>query len=154
MARYELLVSLHILAVAVWVGSATIYLILHQYLHAKVSRAEMFAVLHHTDRVAPFVFLPSIILTLTAGILLVVTEEAWSFSDLWVSLGLGGLLTAFVLGFISGVPMAASLARLEGSVGLEAPEVTEASRRILLVSYVELVVLVSVVAVMVWKPGS
>ncbi len=118
MTSYEVLVTLHVLSAMVWVGSAAIYLVLHQYLHSSVSRTEMFGVLHHTDRIAPFVFLPAILLTLTFGVLIVATEEVWSFSDTWVSLGLGGLFVSFILGFVSGVPMAANLTSLKDRLGL------------------------------------
>ena len=125
---YELLVTLHVIAAMVWVGSATIYLVLHQYLHSRVPRSQMFEVLHHTDRIAPFVFLPAILSTLTFGALVVATQDAWAFSDLWVSLGLGGLLLSFALGFVSGVPMAASLTALKDRVGLDAAHEAEGER--------------------------
>ena len=154
MTRYELLLTLHILSTMVWVGGSVIYLVLRQYLHSRGRPIEMFAVLHHTDRIAPFIFVPSILLTLVSGTLLVVTEDIWSFSDAWISLGFGALFVAFAMGFVNGLIMAQRLVSTKDRFGADAPEVSAASQRILAVGYVEIVLLVGAVVIMIWKPGS
>jgi uncharacterized membrane protein len=152
MTGYELLKTLHVLSAMLWVGGGAFYAIVYHYLSRRLDRRELFAVIEHIDRFGGPFFIGSGLATLVFGAWNVATSEVWSFSDAWIALGLAGLLVAFVLGGVAGVPLTQRLYRLVES-GTEA-EVGSLLRTIIVINYVEMLLLAAVVFDMVAKPGT
>jgi uncharacterized membrane protein len=104
MTGYEFLKSMHVLAAMLWFGGSVFYSLVYQYLARNLERRQLFVVFEHVDRLgAPF-FIGSAIATLVFGAWNVATSEVWGFGDLWIVLGLAGLVIAFALGGTAGGP--------------------------------------------------
>ena len=148
MSWYELLLTLHILGAAVYLGSliavtALSYRALATDGYAWFSgQSGWWASKAHPAAAG---------VILIAGILMVLDADL-SFGETWISLGLGGWL---VLGAIGGGVVGARAAKLGESIEREGGY-TEAARplaaQILLWSRIEAGLLVAVIAVMVAKP--
>jgi hypothetical protein len=144
---------MHVLSAMLWFGGSVFYSLTYHYLARNLERRQLFVAFEHIDRMgAPF-FIASGIATLVFGAWNVATSEVWGFGDLWIVLGLAGLLIAFILGGAAGVPLTQRMNQL---VAAERPdtEVYGALRSILAISWVENALLAAVVFVMVTKPGS
>ena len=100
-------------------------------------------------------FMPASIAVLVFGIALVAYLPAWSFTDAWVLIGLGGIAATIVTvaGFLT--PESERLGKLaaDGHTPAE-PDIERRIRKIVKISRVDLVVLIVVVADMVFKPGA
>ena len=87
------------------------------------------------------------------GSWMVIDQEAWEFSQFWIS----AALTVFLASFIAGAgflgPESGRLGTLAEERGVADPELQARIRRLLLVSRIELVLLIAVIFDMVVKPG-
>lgn len=152
MSYYEFLVTIHVLAAITWIGSEL-------YTHFQGARATARGPQAEADFVADFIrwgntAMPVVAILLIITGVLAVLDGPWEFSQAWVSIA----LTAFVLLFLLGVGYYGPAGkRLAAQIEADGGTFTERSapilRQIMLVSRIELVVLVIVVAVMVSKPG-
>ena len=101
----------------------------------------------------PRVFIPSGVLTLVLGLLLV-WDGPWSFSDLWILIGLAGWIGSFGVGFLFIKPEGEKMKEIVAQYGPSSPEVQRRARRLGVVSRVQLLALFLVVAAMELKPTS
>ncbi|HEY7562042.1 MAG TPA: DUF2269 family protein [Gaiellaceae bacterium] len=151
MTRYELLLFIHVMAAIVWLGSATAV----QYFAVRASRAadpmEMHRVVRDAEWLAMRLFVPSSLVVLIVGLLLVF-DGPWSFDQLWITLGLVGYLFSFFVGILFLSPESGRIAKLIEERGPADVAVLARIRRILAVSRFELAVLFAVVLDMVVKP--
>jgi uncharacterized membrane protein len=100
--------------------------------------------------VAQRVFAPMAILTLIFGVLMVLDTEAIGFDQTWITIG----LTAIVLSIIVGAGyLGPQAAKLVADLEEGAEGAIDRLRRIAIVSYIDLVVLLVAVWAMVTKPG-
>ena len=97
------------------------------------------------------VFMPASLLTLLFGIILVVMS--WSFTDLWVIIGLAGVASAVLTGTIVFKPTADRITALVPVEGLQGPTVADLGARLVRIAKFDYVVLFVVIADMVLKPG-
>ena len=150
---FDALKYLHILAAMIWVGTS-IYL---QVTATRLSRAG------DPERLATFakdseftgtrLIMPSTIALLLLGIALVAYSPVYAFTQLWILLAFAGFAATFVTGaFVIG-PTSGRIGGLLEREGPASPEAQALIRRIFVVSRVDLVVLLLVVADMVFKPG-
>ena len=152
MTRYELLVFLHVSSAIVWLGAgATLGLIAIRALRSS-DPLEGARVAQVSEWLAPRLFIPASLATLVFGVLLVL-DGPWSFGDLWVALGLAGYAASFVSGIAFIDPEAKRLHRAAAEHGPTSPQAMRHTRRVVLASRLELVVLFAVVSVMVAKPS-
>jgi hypothetical protein len=79
--------------------------------------------------------------------------STWNFSDAWILLGLLGYAATFVTGAFFLGPEAGKLGRIVDERPADDPEVRARMHRIFVISRIDLVVLILVVADMVFKPG-
>lgn len=93
------------------------------------------------------------IAALVFGVWLVAVSE-WNFTDTWIVLGLVGIAITIVTGAGFLGPEAERLGKALGERGPSDSEVGRRIRRILVISRIDLVVLLLVVADMVFKPGA
>src|SRR5687767_9061274 len=97
MSRYDLYLFLHIAAAVIWVGGG--FMIIMMAIQAEKTRddnrlAVMFV---QVGEVVNRVIVPASISVVILGILMIV-DGPWSFSYLWIVLGLIGYLATFVTG--------------------------------------------------------
>jgi uncharacterized membrane protein len=153
MSRYELLVFLHVASAIVWLGAgATLGLMAIRALRSSDPH-EGPRLAQASEWLTPRLFIPASLATLLFGVLLVL-DGPWSFGDLWVALGLAGYAASFVTGIAFIDPEAKRLNRAAAEHGPTSRQAMRHTRRVVLVSRLELVVLFGVVSVMVAKPSA
>ena len=152
MSWYELLLTLHILAAALYLGS--VLAITMMSFRALASDPPTFGpVINHAGWWASKAHPAAATVILVAGILMVLDADL-SFGDAWISIGLGGwLLTGLVGGALAG-PAAVKMGEAMGERGGYSAELRPLASRFLLFSRIEAALLVAIIAVMVTKPGA
>lgn len=91
------------------------------------------------------------VVTLVSGIAMVLLSDALSFGDLWITGGFVGILVSVVLGSVFINRATNELTEVVASDGVGA-HTDAVQRRLATLGSVDLVILFSVVALMVWKP--
>jgi hypothetical protein len=153
MSYYELLVTVHVLAAIVWVGSD----IHAQFLGVRAQKRGAEATATFALDMADWgnrALIASSLLLIITGVLGVI-EGPWEFSQAWISIG----LTVWVIGFVLGAGFfGPTLKRISGYVAEDGGVMTERSEvlwsRVILATRIQLVLLVIVVIAMVTKPGA
>jgi uncharacterized membrane protein len=148
---YEFLKTVHILAVAIWVGGGIQILIHGLRAMAANDTARLAGVVSAGAWTGPRVFTPASLLLVITGFLMIADAD-WDYK-LWVILGLIGWFATFITGSMFLGPTAKKVDQMLPEKGHAAPEVTALNRRLLNVVRVDAVVLVLVLADMVIKPG-
>jgi uncharacterized membrane protein len=150
---YNVILLVHILAAIVWVGSAIFIQIYATRLDRAGETTRLMAFAKDVEKLSTLIFLPSSLLVLLAGIAMVVYAPGVEASDLWIIIGLAGIVSTIVIGAAFG-PESGRLARAADERGPDDPEVLRRTRRIFAISRVDLSVILLVVADMVLKPGA
>ena len=154
MTKFELYLALHVIAVVIWVGGALVMQLFvgrAQRVGSVDSRAFVFS---NIEWIGQRFFLPSSIVILVTGLLMVGDLEAYSLSDGWISFAFAVILLSAITGAGFLGPESGRIGKLVDSEGFDSPEVQRRYRRILAISRVELVLLFVVIADMVIKPGA
>ncbi len=151
MSRYEVLLLLHIAAVIAWLGAAlTLDVLMYRAERVRDRRAQL-DLYAQMEWLANRLFIPSSLVVLVAGILLVL-DGPWTFGQLWIVLGLAGYAASFVVGILYFKPESERIGTLVRDHGPDHPELDSRMHRMNVIGRVELGVLFLVVAVMVVKP--
>jgi uncharacterized membrane protein len=150
---YELLKFFHVLFAATWLGTA----VQQQFASARARASNDQAVLARfaddAEWLGKKLFAPAAGLTALFGVLLVL-QSGWDFKDLWVAIGIVLFLVAVFTGARFLTPESGRLRDLISAKGLDDQEVRARISRILMVTRIDLLLLVLVVADMVIKPGT
>lgn len=148
---YILLKTVHVLAAVAWVGGALTQNILATRLIKANDGTLMARFARESEWVGTHIYLPSSLLLLGFGIWMVATS-AWNFTDLWIIIGILGILATVITGAFFMGPTAKKVAAGIEERGPDNPEVRGLIERILMVGRVDLAVLFLVVIDMVAKP--
>ena len=153
MGLYELLLFVHIAAAIVWVGSG--FLIQVQAVRANRvnDHANLKRVLDDVEGLSNTVFIPSSLVVVVMGVLMVVESEAWAFDQLWIVLGLIGYFATFVTGVGVLKPRGEYLAGAMEREGMS-DNVVSKMRELLVLARIDFLVLTLVVFTMAVKPTS
>lgn len=150
---YEIARFAHILAAIVWVGGASIVQVFALRTLGRNEALEVAKFAGDAEWIGMRVFMPASLLVIIAGGWMVY-DGAWSLEHEWVAIG----LALYVLSFLTGMgflgPESGRIAKLTAEHGPGHAEVQRRIRRVLLVSRIELIWLVAIVALMVFKPGA
>jgi uncharacterized membrane protein len=148
---YIILKSLHVMAAVTWVGGALTQNVLATRLKKANDGPLMSGFAREAEWVGTHVYLPASLVLLGLGIWMVATE-AWDFTDLWIVIGILGIVATVITGagFIG--PTSKKIGAAIAERGPDDPEVTAGVERLLTVARVDLVVLFIVVVDMVTKP--
>lgn len=153
MSFYEWLVFFHIFTTVVWIGGATMTLILA----TKASRADdgprLAAVMADAEWVGLRVFTPATLVLLGSGLWMVFRSTAWSFNQFWIWLSLVVFGASFLAGILYYGPESGRIGKLIKAHGPDADEVKTRFRRLVWIFRLEWVVVVAVIWLMVAKPG-
>ena len=98
------------------------------------------------------VLTPAVLALILTGLWLVATGSEWKFTQLWVLLGLGSFITAFLIGAIYLSRIAIQLDRVATSADLNAKAARDLLGRWIL-GYQIILILLFAVWDMVFKPG-
>lgn len=145
---YELVVVLHILAAIAWIGSGFLLILGFGRIRSAEGPAAVDQTMVRMEPTTSLIFVVAPPVVLLTGIGMVLWNEAWDFSQVWVYLALGlFVVTAILGGGVSG--------RMEKEMKEARESGTDASdvlARFLKVGWLEMVILVAIVALMVYKP--
>jgi uncharacterized membrane protein len=147
----EWLVAIHILCAVIWIGGAfvTQLYVLRARTHGPASLA-VFA--KDTEIVGQRTFLPASLILLLTGIWLV-SRDVFTLDE-WVVYGLVVIGVSIVTGAGFLGPESGRVGELLEERGADDAEVQRRMNRLFVVSRFELLLLISVVIVMVTKPGA
>jgi uncharacterized membrane protein len=149
---YEsLLHFLHILSVIVWIGGVISLNVLAVRVGRGPDRAVQAALLGLSDTYGRAVIAPAGVLTLITGLLLVGQEDL-AFSTLWVAWGLVGLFVSVILGATLIRATQADLRRLTESPSTDDARRLAGQRRAAVLYGINVLILLSIVWAMIFKP--
>lgn len=100
-----LLVSVHVLASAIWVGGGFALTVAMNLAGRSGDRGNMLAALRFGHFFGPRVMVPFALIVLTSGIWL--TQKYYAWDLLWIQLGLAGVVVATAIGTLYLTPRAA-----------------------------------------------
>ncbi len=149
---YTGLKFVHVLAAIVWVGGAASA----NVLGTRISRSndgERLAVFgRDTEWLGTHVYLPASLTVLIFGILTALKGH-YSFGQAWLIIGIVGIVLTAITGSGYLGPELKRIAGLIETKGANDPEAIARSKRLIVISRVDLVVLLIVIFAMVTKPG-
>lgn len=149
----QLLLTLHILGVAAWIGGA----IAVQLLGARVTRSPHDVVVAQfaddAEAVGKLLFAPASVVVAATGVALVVRSEL-SWSEPWLLLGLAALVVIGAVGAGYLIPESRRIAELARQPDHDPAELRRRTRRRLVVARLDLSLLVLAVADMVFRVGA
>jgi uncharacterized membrane protein len=151
MTLYEVLLFVHILGVAVWVGGSIMLAFVSARIQGTGDAAFRARFARSAGVVGPVIGI-SAALILASGLWMVVDNDAIELSQLWVWLSLALFLLSGIVGAVYFAP--ASNRIIEA---LEQERIEEADRRagsFNLISRLDTLLLVVIVGLMVFKPGA
>jgi uncharacterized membrane protein len=150
-ARYEILLFLHIAFVIFWLGAGILFHILGFRADRAGDESAMRKIFDDLVALANTFFIPSSLLVLVFGILLTL-DGPWSFGDLWIVLGLAGFALTFATGMLWITPQSKRVQALIERDGGMSPEAYAVARRMMMFARLDYVVLFLVAFDMVVKP--
>lgn len=151
-STYQWYLMVHVLMTVIWVGGALMIQLLATRITKGGDPHRLAAFSRDVDWIGTRVFLPSSLLLLVFGFLLV--QEADIGYPFWVVFGLVILVLALLSGALFLGPESGRIGKLVEERGATDPEAQRRIRRILVLSRVDLLLLVLVVVDMVIKPFS
>ena len=146
---YNLLKFLHVASVAIWVGGMITMLVLNRMFQS--DPAGMQALGKVGARLGMRVFLPAVLLTIITGVG-AAQVGGLDFGSTWLIWGIAGAIGSIVVGGILTGGAARRLSQRIARGEIDAAGVAAAQRRIFMFSVLNVVVLISVVWAMVYKP--
>lgn len=152
MRLYDVLLFVHVLAAAVWIGGGIALVVIATQLSRTDEPARALRFMHETDRASNTIFIPSVLVVLAAGFGLIY-EGGWGY-PLWIVLALAGFGVTFATGMFVLGPTSSKLVKLAEERGYEDAEVVSASDGLLFVARFDMGVIVAVLALMALKPGT
>ena len=152
MDLYDILLFCHISFAIVWLGAGFLFHLLAYRADRANDEAGMRKIVDDLVATANTLFIPSSLLVLVFGILLVL-DGPWSFGDLWIVLGLAGFAITFLTGLLWLKPQSERLQAVIARDGGLSPEGSWLARRMMTFGRLDYVVLFLVVFDMVIKPS-
>jgi len=125
LSYYEVLLFVHVLGVAIWLGTGFALLVLGDRFGRARDNQALQSLFGQSEWLATRIFIPVSLIAVVTGILLVI-EGPWSFDQLWVLLGLAGFVATFLTGLLMIKPESERIAAQLARDGMT----TEASRAI------------------------
>jgi uncharacterized membrane protein len=146
--EFTILKSIHVLAAALWVGSGFALNVVMALAPRSGNPADMLGALRIAKVFGKYVFPPLSLITLVAGVWL--TESFYEWDELWIQLGLIGLVIAIGVGIFYLGPKAAA-----GVEAIERKQAPPPGKRnwVPIVARLNLLLVMTIVVLMVIKPG-
>jgi uncharacterized membrane protein len=149
---YQWYLMVHILTAVIWVGGSLVTQFFAFRILQTNDPVRMAGFSKDVEWIGTRLFMPSSLLLLVFGFLLV-HEADWGY-PFWVIFGLAVFGVSFVMGAGFFGPESGRIGKLIDAQGAESPEVQRRIKRILLFSRFELLLLILVVIDMTIKPFS
>lgn len=149
---YTLFKFLHIAGAIVWIGASFALTVLNARIARAKDRQALVALSHHGDFFGRAVIAPAAGITFVAGIVMI-ARAGIPFSTLWIAWGLVGIFVSwFVFGAILLRKTNQELNALAPTAALDDPRLTGLQQRLAILNTINLLLLLSVVWAMVFKP--
>ena len=153
MELHEWLTFVHILGAIIWVGGSLVLNAMVTRASRSLDRSAAVRLTRDVGWVGPWLIGPSTIVVIGLGIWLVVLEEEWAFSQAWILLSLVLVGVSMILNIGYSGPQGRRIAQLADQRGAENPEVHRRMGRLLALSRIDMLILLTVLWLMVFKPG-
>jgi hypothetical protein len=150
---YQIYLLLHVVGAIAWVGAQLVMTLFAGRAAVATAPGRMLELIGDAEWLGLRVFLPSNLLVLASGVLLV-HEGPWSYGSLWIRLGLAGFSLSFLTGALFFGPQWGWLAKLVEAEGIGSPAAGRRLWGLLLATGIDLGVLLAVVTAMTVKPAS
>jgi uncharacterized membrane protein len=148
---YELIKYVHILCAIVWVGGAFYAQLLALQVAKSTDPTDLPKLGRHIEFLGTRIFLPASILLFIAG--MIMTTQRWSFQQTWISIAIVLWLFSALVGSLYLGPRSKRVAELFESDGPTSVAGRALLGKLFLVSRVELVSFLVIIALMVAKPN-
>ena len=150
---YEALKFIHVLAAASWVGGVVLSQVQGAWVAKKNDPHDFNSFIAFQAYLGTRYFMPLAIVVIAAGIGMVLEAEAWGFGDTWIVIGIAlySISVAFGAGFLG--PQSEKIKEALAAGGPPDTAIQAKIKNVILVSRIDTVVLILVVADMVIKPG-
>lgn len=148
---YDLFKFLHIVAVIVWIGGYVSTRLLGGFVLRHENRTVFAAVLRQARTLGGELVLPAAVFTLLSGIAMMAVT-GWGV-PLWIAWGFAAIVLSVALGVIAHRPLEAELLERSQSESTDDVPLAAIHRRLAVVSIVNVLLLLSAVWAMVFKPG-
>ena len=141
------LLLVHVVAAGTWLGAGIALTLLGRYARQTGSESKIIEIY---EWIGPRIGGPITLLIPVTGVLMVLRNESWSFTDLWVILGLVLFVAMLALAFGGHTPnyKRVGLAEEDGDMA----RVVRLARRGFAMAGVEVAVLLAIFGIMVFKP--
>ena len=149
---YQWYLAVHILAAVVWVGGALATQVFALRAMRTNDGARIAAFSQDAEWIGMRIFLPSSLILVVVGFLLV-GEGDWDWS-FWLVSALAVWILSVIVGATFLGPESGRIAKVIAREGADSPAATARLKRIFLISRIELVLLLLVVLDMTVKPGA
>lgn len=149
---YELFKTIHIIAAVLWVGAVILSQVNGALAARSGEQARMLGFVRDQAWLGKHYFAPTAVILLIAGMVMVV-DSGWAFSDLWIVIGIALFAASVIIGMFFLGPKSERLIVDIEQKGMGDAGVQQLGKQLALLSQVDLVILVLVVANMVIKPG-
>ena len=147
---YSIFKFLHVASAVIWIGGAFIMIMLGVKAVRAKNDVEIVGVVRQVAWAAERIYVPSSVATLVFGLITAGLGNLWG--DLWVILGLAGVVATIALGVTVLTPRAKTVEHGFAAGGVT-PDIVAVSREILTIAKFDAVLLFTVIADMVLKPG-
>ena len=152
-SAYSAYLMIHIVAAVVWVGGGTIIAVLAFAVERERDPVLLGRFAALAGKVGTRVFLPSSLVLLIFGFVLV-SKGSWGYGHFWVIFALLGWAASFVTGIAVLRPLSAKVGQVVPQRGIDDPEAQALIKRIIVIDRWQVLLLLLVVADMAAKPFS
>lgn len=148
----QLLLTLHILAAATWIGAALAEQVIAKRMDSSTPDAvtDRFAI--DAEAIGKTLFAPSAVVLFVTGVILVERQHL-GWTQEWLLIGIGAVAAALAIGGAFLIPEGRRLAELARTPGHDSAEIRDRTRRRFLVARVDLTLLIVGLAAMVFRVG-
>jgi uncharacterized membrane protein len=150
---YFVFKAIHITFAVIWIGGGMLLTILGVIAERQKDPVALAAIARQAAMVGQKLFSPAAIIVLLAGMGMMINGSL-DWGKFWVSFGLLGFLSSFIVGVAFLAPASSRVAAVIDAEGVESPAAQAGIAKILLVARYDVAVLLLVVFDMVLKPFS
>ena len=151
---YQLFKFVHVAAAIAWLGAGLAFQVMNARVAATRDPTAIGVMSEQGEWFGKMYFSVASVVTLVAGVAMVLVSDGIGFGDAWITIGFLGIAASIVTGAVLIGRTTNELNTVVDGDGPDSPRVAALQRRLATLGVVDLVILFTVVAVMVWKPGA
>lgn len=152
MTRFELLAMLHGIGVIAWVGGGLALVVLHALALRSDDYDGLATAVRQSRVLGTWLYGPASLVTAATGIALVATEDAFGFTDLWIIMGLAGVVLGPTLQMTVADRARSRYLALMADYGDGGTRLRAAARAVTLLNALDIALLLLIVWAMYAKP--